>query len=85
MTAELGRGSSWFTDDGGALLVANRLDGSITPIEATDGQAFQVDFDQGPGPAIWDIRNLAADRPVERAPGTLDGRARIASAAHQSA
>jgi hypothetical protein len=36
-TTELRRGASWFANDDRVLLVANRLDGSITPIDAADG------------------------------------------------
>jgi hypothetical protein len=36
-TVTLPRGSSWFANDDRTLLVANRLDGAITPIDATDG------------------------------------------------
>jgi len=35
--SELRRGSSWFANDDRTLLIANRLDGSITPIGTTDG------------------------------------------------
>lgn len=38
-TTDLRRGSSWFANDERTLLVANRLDGSISPIGLSDGTA----------------------------------------------
>jgi DNA-binding beta-propeller fold protein YncE len=48
-TVTLGRGASWFADDGTSLVAANRIDGSITPLDPTAAVAGpSIDGAAGP-------------------------------------